>query len=168
MMSYDSEGDTREHIFQVAARLNAVCRELRLRGELHDASKLGPVEKPHFDAAIPDLKARVYASPEYKDALRHLEPALKHHYANNRHHAEHHENGISGMDLVDLLEMYCDWAAATLRNKDGDLRRSIEINIVKLGIDGPLREILRNTWKRHGGFCGGPETNVRIEEPRDI
>jgi hypothetical protein len=127
-MSYDSEEDTRAHIFQVAARLEAVCRELRSRGERHDASKLGKIEKPVFDAVGPRLKDLVYGSDEYRTSVQELWPALKHHYENNSHHPEHYENGIFGMDLIDLVEMYCDWAAASLRSKDGDMNGSIEIN----------------------------------------
>ena len=162
-MGFDSEKDTQDHIFQVAARLQAVGRELRGRGERHDASKLGPEEKPYFDAVGMQLQGLVYGSDEYRSALQTLDPALKHHYATNSHHPEHYANGVAGMDLIDLVEMYCDWAAAALRTKDGDLTKSIDINIERFGIDGPLAEILKNTWKRYGGFCGQPEVNARID-----
>ncbi len=66
---------------------------------------------------------------------------------------------------MDVIEMYCDWAAATLRNKDGDMLKSIEINIARHGIGGPFADILRNTWKRYGGFCGEPESNAVITRP---
>jgi hypothetical protein len=153
-MSYDSEPETREHIKQVERRLRHVCAELRDRGWRHDSSKLGPNEKPIFDRVTPLLKGLTYGSQEYKDSLKDLGPALAHHYAENTHHPEHYPNGISGMDLLDLIEMYCDWAAATLRTKDGDMSKGLEINIERFGIAGPLADILRNTWKRHGGFCG--------------
>jgi hypothetical protein len=154
IMSYDSEAETREHIAEVAARLDAVCAELRRRGERHDASKLGPQEKPFFDAAGPSLRAHVYQSEDYIATLKTLEPALNHHYANNSHHPQHYAEGIAGMDLIDLVEMYCDWAAATLRSKDGDLARSIELNIERFVIEEPLASLLRNTLKRFGGFTG--------------
>ena len=164
-MSYDSEPDTREHMFQVAARLEAVCQDLRRRGQCHDASKLGPIEKPAFDAMTPIFKTVVFGDEEHAKAVAALGPALKHHFENNSHHPEHYENGISGMDLMDVVEMYCDWAAATLRNKDGHMLKSIEINIARHGIGGPLADILRNTWRRYGGFCGEPESNAVITRP---
>lgn len=40
--------------------------------------------------------------------------------------------------------------------------RSIETNIDKHRIEGPLAEILRNTWRRHGGFCGQPARNIPL------
>ena len=107
-MSYDSENETREHIRQVARRLDKVCTELRDRGYWHDMSKLGSEEKPIFDEVTPKLKDLVYGTPEYRASLKELGPALTHHYANNSHHPEHYPNGIAGMDLLDLIEMYCD------------------------------------------------------------
>jgi hypothetical protein len=153
-MTYDSAEDTYEHIRQVSERLKSVCTELRERGRFHDLSKLGPEEKPIFDAVTPRLKGLTYGTDEYRASLKELGPALTHHYAENTHHPEHYPNGIAGMDLLDLIEMYCDWAAATLRTKDGDMAKGIEINIERFAIEGPLAEILRNTWARHGGFCG--------------
>jgi hypothetical protein len=163
-VNYDSERDTREHIAQVAARLKAVCQELEKRGECHDASKLGASEKPLFDAFGPTLRGVVYESDEYHETLAAISPALKHHYANNSHHPEHYIDGVAGMDLIDLVEMYCDWAASALRTKDGDFAESIKININRFGIGGPLSEIVRNTWDRYGGFCGQPEFNAPISE----
>lgn len=342
-MTHDSEPETREHIRQVAERLKKVCTELRDRGYWHDASKLGPNEKPYFDEATPKLKALSYGTDEYRAALREIKPALEHHYANNPHHPEHeatHEqwrdvigyeglyqvsslgrvrsvartvsrngtrgdltinemirkayitpkgyvrvqlskggkpgnhlvhvlvaeafigprpsaaqevnhgdgiksnnrvrnlewmtpsenqlhayenglkqpnvkyaytceeldlvtiggekmvaechklgftsvsaagvwtsamygtahagffftahplvgdipySGIAGMDLLDLIEMYCDWAAAATRHADGDLGKSIEINSERFAMGDVLTSIFRNTFVRHGGFCG--------------
>ena len=152
--TYDSGPETAEHITQVARRLRHVCVELRERGYRHDASKLGADEKPIFDQVTPKLKGLTYGTPEYRESLKELGPALAHHYRENTHHPEHFQNGIAGFDLLDLVEMYCDWAAATLRTKDGDMAKGIEINIERFQISGPLADILRNTWKRHGGFCG--------------
>lgn len=166
MMGYDSEPETREHITQVARRLRTVCIELRERGIRHDMSKLGVDEKPIFDEMTPKLKTLVYGSEEYKASLAALGPALQHHYRENTHHPEHYPNGVSGMDLLDLVEMYCDWAAACLRNKDGDMGKSLEINFERFGITGPLADILRNTWQRHGGFAG--YTDYRMMNDGDM
>ena len=94
-MSYDSEASTRAHMVQVAARLNKVCEQLRLRGERHDASKLSEIEKPYYDAVIPKLKNLVYGSKAYREAVKELGPALKSHFASNSHHPEHYKNGCA-------------------------------------------------------------------------
>lgn len=49
------------------------------------------------------------------------------------------------MNLVDILEMLADWRAATERNQNGNIRKSIEINAEKYGISPQLRRILENT-----------------------
>lgn len=54
-------------------------------------------------------------------------------------------SNIKGMSLLDLLEMLCDWKAATLRHNDGDILRSIEINQKRFGYSDELKQILLNT-----------------------
>lgn len=153
-MKHDSAPETREHIRQVAERLKNVCTELRDRGYFHDASKLRTDEKPIFDEVTPKLKGLTYGTDEYRASLKELGPALAHHYRNNSHHPEHYADGVAGMDLLDLIEMYCDWAAATLRTKDGDMSKGLAINAARFKLDPQLASILRNTWERHGGFTG--------------
>ena len=53
--------------------------------------------------------------------------------------------GINGMSLLDLLEMFCDWKAATERHADGDIKRSIEINRDRFNMSPQLAQILDNT-----------------------
>jgi hypothetical protein len=161
-LSSDFAEDTRAHIRQIAARLDAVCRELRARGEVHDQSKLSGEERPWYEAVIPRLKGLKWGTVECAEAIQALGPALGHHYAHNSHHPEHYNDGVRDMDLIDLIEMYCDWAAATLRSETGDLRRSIEINCKKYGIESPLRDIFLNTFERYGGFSGEPAANRLI------
>lgn len=78
---------------------------------------------------------------------------LEHHYVNNRHHPEYFKSdipeasGIKNMNLVDLVEMFCDWKAATLRHKDGDIIKSIEQNQVRFGYSDDLKAIFLNTAK---------------------
>jgi hypothetical protein len=137
--------ETRKHVDNVRRLLHKVAFELIGRGEQHDASKFSEVEMEHYAETIPRLKDLTYGSDEYKKALKELGPALDHHYANNRHHPEHFADGVNDMTLIDLLEMFVDWKAATLKHNDGNLRKSIEINTKRFGIDAQLAKIFRNT-----------------------
>jgi len=122
-----------------------------MRGLVHDASKLLEPEKTTFDTCTLKLKSMAYGSAEYKAALDELKPALDHHYANNSHHPEHYPNGIEGMSLFDVMEMFMDWKAATERMKNGgDIRRSLEINTERFKIDRQLATILVNTIREMG------------------
>lgn len=145
MTDYDSRQDTFDHIRDVQELLLLASTDLLERGINHDDSKLHDPEKSLFDEYTPKLKDCTYGSDEYTRCLSELKVALDHHYQNNSHHPEHYENGISGMTLLDLLEMFCDWWAATKRHDDGDIRESIEINAKRFGIDDQLKQILINT-----------------------
>lgn len=121
--------------------------ELEYRGKVHDLSKLEDPEKAIFDEFTPKLKGCTYGSDEYKEFLKEMSVALDHHYKTNRHHPEHFENGISGMDLIDLLEMLADWKGASERHADGDIIKSIEINSNRFGLSDQLAQIFINTLK---------------------
>jgi len=144
---YDSTADTQAHIERVNELLTKVATELAFRSLMHDASKLKEPEKSVFDAVTPKLKALTYGSPEYMGQLAHMREALEHHYRTNRHHPEFYAAGVEGMTLIDLVEMLCDWKAATERHADGDLAWSIEINAERFKIPPVIVDILRNTAK---------------------
>ena len=108
MTDYDSTQDTQQHIAHVADRLHRLANLLRYRADAHDASKLLPPEKEAYDRLTPRLAGLTYGSEEYRATLREMKPAIAHHYAHNSHHPEHFEDGIAGMNLLDLVEMLCD------------------------------------------------------------
>lgn len=140
-----SKIETYEHIRVVQRNLVLVANELLNRAMRHDNSKLLPPEAEIFEASTFKLKGLTYGSDEYKQALEELGPALKHHYENNSHHPEFHEMGIRGMGLCDVIEMFCDWCAATLRHSDGSIGKSIRQNQERFKYSDELREILLNT-----------------------
>jgi len=82
---------------------------LGARARSHDASKLEAPEKEMYDEFTPRLRALTYGSDEYKECLKEMGAALKHHYENNSHHPEHFPDGINDMSLLDLIEMLADW-----------------------------------------------------------
>lgn len=71
-------------------------------------------------------------------------------YANNSHHPEHYQQGINGMDLFDLIEMFFDWKAATERHNDGHIFSSIRINKDRFKMSDQLEQIFNNTANRLG------------------
>jgi len=145
---YDSTADTLLHIKRVSLLLNDAAAELLRRANVHDASKLKSPEKELFDEFTPKLKGVTYGSDQYKEFLAGLKVALDHHYSNNSHHPEHYENGVNGMDLFDLVEMFFDWKAASERHEDGNIFDSITINKGRFSISDQLAEILTNTAKK--------------------
>lgn len=138
-----------EHIKEVARNLNGVARELLDRAEKHDASKLEEPELSGYASVTGKLKDLEYGSEEYKKNLESIRPVIEHHYAKNRHHPQHRSDGVNAMTLIDLLEMLCDWAAATQRNKNGNLHKSVELNAGRFKIGPQLQAILENTVREH-------------------
>lgn len=147
---FDSKPETLAHIGRVQEILRQVSQNLLDRSKDHDQSKLLPPEKEMFDEATGRLKGSTYGSDEYKGFLRELKPALDHHYAHNSHHPEHYGNGVDGMSLLDLIEMFCDWKAATERHADGNIERSIKINTDRFKLSPQTASILENTRKEMG------------------
>lgn len=148
--TYDSTADTLAHIDRVQDLMTFVIGELSERALAHDLSKLQSPEKEVFDAETPNLKGLTYGSDEYKASLARMQKALVHHYGVNSHHPEHYEHGIRGMSLLDLVEMLCDWKAATERHENGDIAKSIEINQDRFGYSDDLKPIFHNTIKEMG------------------
>ncbi len=147
MENYDSNADTLQHIKRVSKYLTEASIELINRANKHDDSKLESPEKELFDEFTPKLKDATYGSDEYKEFLNGLKVALDHHYLNNSHHPEHYSNGIDGMDLFDIIELFCDWKAATERTKDGNIYKSIEYNQNRFNMSQQLVNIFNNTAK---------------------
>lgn len=54
-------------------------------------------------------------------------------------------SSVNGMNLIDLVELFSDWKAATLRHHTGNLRKSIEHNTKRFGLSEQLSEIFENT-----------------------
>jgi len=60
------------------------------------------------------------------------------------------KSNIDNMTLTDLIEMICDWKAATLRHTDGDINVSLTKCKDKFNIAPQLLHILENTVKAEG------------------
>lgn len=140
-----SSNSTIDHILRVRQLMEPICSRLKLRSHLHDKSKLEEPERSIFNQATPKLAGLTYGSEEYEQVKQELGVAIDHHYKVNRHHPEHFENGIAGMTLIDLVEMFVDWKAASERHVDGNFRDSLAYGADRFGICEQLMSIFRNT-----------------------
>lgn len=138
---YDAE--THSHVALVQQRLLRVQDELRYRGLVHDFSKSCEPERSGFRR----IAGVQYGTPEYEVLLH--EGFVQHHYARNGHHPEHYANGVAGMSLLDVVEMLCDWSAASEQrmgkklSEAGTLQQSFE----RFGVEPQLAAIILNTVK---------------------
>lgn len=139
--------ETFKHIENVRKYIKFFTDKLTTRGIEHDRLKLKSPEVEIFTEYTPKLASVTYDSEEYADFLKEMDVALQHHYANYRHHPEHFTKGINDMNLIDIVEMLCDWKASSMRQHDGNLLKSIETNAQRFGINGQLKQIFINTAK---------------------
>lgn len=109
------------------------------RALVHDLSKFSPDEWSAFAEANygDQLSKFEYGSPEYMEQLKTiLGPALENHYRENDHHPEHYRGKWQEkMTLAAVIEMLCDWEAATHRHETGDIWKSVEKNAERFGYD---------------------------------
>lgn len=109
--------EMQHHRVLVQANLLRIADALRARAALHDISKYSLDE---FQAVVQIKKVArefPYGSAEYNQAISDNSVGLSKHFERNSHHPEFHSDGVQGMQLIDLIEMVCDWKAAnTLRD----------------------------------------------------
>lgn len=157
----DSSIATYQHIMRVQGLLTLWLIDLSRRIRDHDRSKLAEPEKSAFDAASRKLAGLTFGSPEYERSRADLGDALKHHYSVNRHHPEYFgAEGFGGMNALDLLEMICDWQAASERHIDGNINSSIRVNRKRYGFGDEIEKIIRNTLFDLGNLEAVEETGV--------
>lgn len=145
----DSMRATEQHITTVQQR---IIELLMQRAKVHDASKLEEPEASGYARLGSELGTIAYGTPEYRAALDRAQDVIQHHYAHNSHHPEYHENGVNDMSLLDIMEMFCDWKAASERMKQGSgsIIQSIEYNAGRFGLSKQLTAILLNTARELG------------------
>ena len=149
----DVLAETLKHIYTVRRYLARVLADLTERLINHDDTKLESPEWETFQRVTPQLAACTYGSDKYKAFLAEMKPALEHHYAAHRHHPEHFEDGMLDMNMLDMIEMLCDWKAASERHNDGCVWRSIEINQKRFGYGDELKRVFRNSAE----YMWGPQ-----------
>lgn len=146
----DSTDDTIDHMGKVRGCIAEITNALIARGSVHDVSKLMEPEKSGYDQLVTRLADVVYGTDEYCAALAEAQPTINHHYAHNSHHPEHYPHGIADMSLLDVVEMLCDWKAASERTKQGSIAQSLEHNQKRFNISNQLIAILANTVRELG------------------
>jgi hypothetical protein len=132
------------HVASTKASMQFIVCDLFQRAVIHDNSKFSPEEYEPYEQAFPGLQKYAYGTEEFKAELRKIKPAIQHHYENNSHHPEYNADGINGMSLLDVIEMTCDWIAASERSQK-DIFTGLEMNKERFKISDQLHGIIKNT-----------------------
>lgn len=142
---------TLKHIKRVNELLGEFAIELIRRSNIHDNSKFDPEELEPLQKMqeLVDKEGQApYGSDEYKRRLGILKPMFDHHYAHNSHHPEHYERGIDDMSLYDIVEMFCDWKAASERGEESHINLSASKE--RFNISDQLFSIFESSCKKNG------------------
>ena len=136
-----------QHTQWLMEGMSYVITNLLTRLLTHDRSKIGPDELDLYAKIVPGFKGLVYGTKEHEEHGKKLGPAWQAHCLDNRHHVEHFENGLHDMHLLDLIEMVCDWRAASLRSGKFDYETSVKQFANKNNVSHDLVTIIHNTCK---------------------
>lgn len=143
------ETDIRRHKQLVLENIIKSASNLIKRGLTHDDSKFSRIEKETYVEPVWKLNNTnvEYGSKEYEELTDQMGDGWRHHLQNNDHHPDFHENSkdpFAEMNLFSLIEMLCDWIAASKR-KNNSPDKALEF--IKFEISPQLENILRNTLK---------------------
>lgn len=151
--------DLVDHKRRVGLYLQKVADALFGRAAVHDNSKFLPEEYEPYEEAFPGLQKYAYGTPEFKAELVKIKPAIKHHTSHNDHHPEYFKSGIDGMNLIQLIEMVCDWIAASERSQ-ANIHKGLLINKERFGIDDQLFGVIQRTVVELTGRRESPDPNT--------
>lgn len=144
-MAGESIAETMAHKMEMIKLGNMFIIDLMERIREHDNTKLSSPEVEGFDAMAGTIGSITYGSKEDEGAKDQLKVALTHHYARERHHPEHFDNGIEDMNLIDIVEHFLDCMSASLRHDDGNFRLSLKNNVERFHYPVELTKIFENT-----------------------
>lgn len=138
---------SKKHIQEVQYLLGQFIIHLEHRAQEHDQSKLHNPEKDILRRHSHELDNCQYGDESYMYHLEKVREAIQHHYQQNRHHPEHHQNGIRDMNLLDVVEMFFDWCA-TAKKYGNKVEHSINIGQDRFDLSDDLTQIFLNTARQ--------------------
>lgn len=139
-----------KHIATVQDLMGEALANLQRRAFHHDRSKTREPEWTNFALLKLRKDEMDYGTSSYAAGLEEAKTVVQHHYALNDHHPEHHPNGVNDMSLLSMLEMLCDWKAASGETLNGSLEKSLQVNTGRFGLDPQTVRLLENTAKELG------------------
>lgn len=139
-----------QHKQKVSFLLREIARQFERRADTHDDSKFNLDEFKGF-CQMDNARRYEYGSPEY-EAIIHNNSAAQLHVSRNRHHPEYWPNGIDDMDMIDIIEMLCDWEIARqIRDIEEDIEKIWQTRKKRFGLSDDELYFLRTIWERlHG------------------
>ena len=138
---------TIKHKLWVLFFITRFCLKLIWRGITHDLSKFSIAELKGYSSNFHEFKHSVYGTKQYTQHITNIQKTINHHYKHNPHHPNHYKGQIELMSLLDIVEMYMVWKAASKKYLNGNLRKSLQINTKRFKLDKQLSGIFKRSQK---------------------
>lgn len=135
------------HHFFIFVYIFEFCFKLIWRAIKHDYSRYNWVELKYNIDNLDKIRYSKYSSYEWKKLTNKNLPHAINHFKKNRHHPEHFENGVEDMQLIDVVEMVCDWKAAARRRYKKLNKKLYNKTAINYKIDGKLYKIISNIFE---------------------
>ena len=134
-----------QHRDMVRICLKRISTDLDMRGLNHDLSKLSEDEFEGFSRINNIARKYPYGSKEYKESLKKERDTIDLHYSRNRHHPEHWSD-VRGMGYLDIIEMVCDWYAATNTYKQTELSTVLDKQFERFNFSDEQKWLIKEIW----------------------
>lgn len=158
----ETEIQIKEHREKVQKNIEIIIKELKKRAENHDLSKL---EEPEISGwKEMDKEPRYpYGSKEYNEKQERYKWLFEEHWRKNRHHPEYFQNFFCEMNLIDILEMICDWASYDYMTTDEAIDL-IEKQVNRFGVSDLLKYLILNTYIEYFVVTDEEKLSLREDE----
>lgn len=163
------------HRSRVRKWLQHFSNVLDQKGREHDQSKL---EEPEYSqwCKMDEEPRYKYGTKEYNNKLNRFNYLFKMHWKDkrNRHHPEHFqvmdENEIifNDKDLIDLVEMLCDWLGYRDSITYTAASKLVEQQCDRFGFSEELRNLLMNTLMNHFVTFGGDGPDISKSDKKRL
>lgn len=161
------------HISRVQKWISKFSTILYIRGLNHDRSKLCEPELSMWKKM--DEEPRYpYGTKEYQEKLNRYQELFKLHYKRNKHHPEHWSGYYLEMDLIDIIEMLCDWLGYKEDITIEEAEALIDQQCRRYNFNNTFRALLFNTLKNY--FIVSEEEKslnqlfhqLKLDEPEEL
>lgn len=136
------------HINRVQKWINKFTAVLFNRGIVHDKSKL---REPEFSMwkKMDEEPRYKYGTKEYNEKINRYKEVFDLHYRQNRHHPEHWSGFYSEMDLIDVIEMLCDWLGYKDDITIKEAEELVNMQCKRYEFNSTFQSLLYNTLKNY-------------------
>ena len=139
---------------------------LQSRAIKHDESKL---QEPEYSLwkKMDEEPRYPYGTKEYSSKLKRWQHLFKLHWKDkrNRHHPEHFVSPVAEMDLMDMIEMLCDWLGYKETVSYSEASKLVDNQCKRFNFPEEFKSLLLNTLTNYFVTFGGV-ANIADEESR--